>query len=116
MDDLSIETQPAFLDTQPLDTDWQRLREADPRSAGPLPVGTWVDLHEDDHDLRCQLTWASPHGTMFLFNAANGRSVSLTQRGIERLQALGRLRVVADHGLVDDALDAVARQALRNSR
>jgi hypothetical protein len=116
MDDLSIETQPAFLDTQPLDSDWQRLRETDARPAGPLPVGTWVDLHEDDHDLRCQLTWASPHGTMFLFNAANGRSISLTQRGIDRLLALGRLRVVADHGLVDDALDAVARQALRNSR
>lgn len=116
MDDLSIETQPAYLDTQPLGTDWQRLREADARPAGPLPVGTWVDLREDDQDLRCQLTWASPHGTMFLFNSANGRSISLTLRGLERLQQLGRLRVVADHGLVDDALDAVARQALRNSR
>ena len=53
---------------------------------------------------------------MFLLNAANGRSVSLTARGLERLQELGRLRVVADHGLVDEALDAVARQALRNSQ
>ncbi len=116
MDDLSIDTQPAFLDTQPLASDWHRLRETDARSLGPLPVGTWVDLRDNDHDLRCQLTWASPHGTMFLFNAANGRSVSLTLRGMERLQELGRLRVVADHGLVDDALDAVAREALRNSR
>lgn len=116
MDDLSIETQPAFLDTQPLGTDWQRLREADAGAGGPLPVGTWVDLREGDQDLRCQLTWASPHGTMFLFNSAHGRSVSLTLRGLERLQALGRLRVVADQGLVEDALDAVARQALRNSR
>ena len=116
MDDLAIDTQPAFQDTEPLGSDWQRLREAEHRAPGPLPVGTWVDLREDEHDLRCQLTWASPHGTMFLLNAANGRSVSLTARGLERLQELGRLRVVADHGLVDEALDAVARQALRNSQ
>ncbi len=116
MDDLDIDTQPAFQDTEPLTSDGQRLREIGTGPTGPLPIGTWVDLREDDHDLRCQLTWASPHGTMFLFNAANGRSVSLTSRGLERLQSLGRLRVVADHGLVNDALDAVAREALRNSR
>lgn len=116
MDDLVIDTQPAFEDTQPLGSDWQRLRAEQARPPGPLTVGAWVDLREDDTDLRCQLTWASPHGTMFLFNAANGRSVSLTLRGLERLQALGRLRVVADQGLVDEALDAVARQALSNSR
>lgn len=116
MDDLSIDTQPAFLDTERMDSAWQRLHAADERPARPLVVGTWVDLHEDDQALRCQLTWASPHGTLFLFNAANGRSISLTLNGLERLQALGRLRVVADHGVVDDALDAVAREALRNSR
>lgn len=115
MDDLSIDTQPAFLDTQPLEGHDLHQQMADRLSPGDLPVGTWVDLREDDHDLRCQLTWASPHGTMFLFNDASGRSVSLTRNGLERLQSLGRLRVVADHGLVEDALDAVARQALRNS-
>ncbi len=115
MDDFTIDTQPAFLDTQPLEDHGARLHDGSGRPAGDLPVGTWVDLREDEHDLRCQLTWASPHGTMFLFNDANGRSVSLTRRGLERLQELGRLRVVADHGVVDDALDAVARQALRNS-
>jgi hypothetical protein len=114
MEDLLIETQPAFLDTAPLQSDWQVLQDGPPTQQAPA-VGTWVDLREDEHDLRCQLTWASPHGTMFLFSAANGRTISLTQRGLERLQALGRLRVVAQHGLVDDALDAVARQALINS-
>jgi hypothetical protein len=116
MEDLLIETQPAFLDTMPLQSDWQSLHDATtPPSAQTLAVGTWLDLREDEQDLRCQLTWASPHGTMFLFNAANGRTISLTRRGLERLQSLGRLRVVAHHGLVDDALDAVARQALINS-
>ncbi|MBA4263126.1 MAG: hypothetical protein C0443_14200, partial [Comamonadaceae bacterium] len=116
MEDLLIETQPAFQDTEPLQGDWQSLQEGNPAPTVQTPaVGTWVDLREDDHDVRCQLTWASPHGTMFLFNAANGRTISLTRRGLERLQSLGRLRVVAQHGLVDEALDAVARQALINS-
>lgn len=116
MDDLQIESQPGFQDTEPMDPEWLRQRQtettAKPR---PLTVGTWVDLRDGGEDLRCQLTWASPHDTMFLFNAANGRSISLTLRGLERLRELGRLTVVADHGLVDDALDEVTRQAFLNS-
>ncbi|MCU0924924.1 MAG: DUF1631 domain-containing protein [Hydrogenophaga sp.] len=115
MEDLLIETQPAFLDTEPMPGDWQSLQAENPVPVQPLAVGSWVDLREGEQDLRCQLTWASPHGTMFLFNAANGRSISLTRRGLERLQALGRLRVVAQNSLVDEALDAVTREALRNS-
>jgi hypothetical protein len=116
MDDLQIESQPGFQDTEPMDPEWLRQRQtetsAKPR---PLTVGTWVDLRDGGEDLRCQLTWASPHGTMFLFNAANGRSISLTLRGLERLREMGRLTVVADHGLVDDALNEVTRQAFLNS-
>jgi hypothetical protein len=52
---------------------------------------------------------------MFLFTAADGRSISLTKHGLERLQELGRLQVVAGQGVVDEALDAVARQAFLNS-
>lgn len=116
MDDLRIESQPGFQDTEPMDPDWLRQRQTETTSnSRPLAVGTWVDLRDGDEDLRCQLTWASPHGTMFLFNAANGRSVSLTLRGLERLREMGRLKVVADHGLVDDALNAVTRQAFLNS-
>lgn len=116
MDDLQIESQPGFQDTEPMDSDWLRQRQAEAAAKpGPLTVGTWVDLRDGNEDLRCQLTWASPHGTMFLFNAANGRSVSLTLRGLERLREMGRLTVVADHGLVDDALNEVTRQAFLNS-
>ena len=44
------------------------------------------------------------------------RALNLKQKvTVERLQELGRLHVVADHGVVDEALDAVARQALFNS-
>lgn len=116
MDDLAIETQPAFLDTEPMS---MGLEAGGPdrhhdEPSGPLAVGAWVDLIEQDTTLRCQLTWASPHGTMFLLSGPEGRSISLTKRGLERLQQLGRLRRVADH-LVDEALDAVAQQALLNS-
>ena len=117
IDDLGVvPTQPAFENTQPLQRDWHDIQQENAgRSRLPLEVGTWVDLWRDEGALRCQLTWASPHGTMFLFNSADGRSVSLTQRGLIHTLESGRLRVVAQHGMVDDALDAVARQAWINS-
>lgn len=116
MDDLESTTQPAFEETQPMSRDWQDIRaETEGSSALPMSVGTWVDLWREDRAVRCQLTWASPHGTMFLFNAVNGQSISLTRRGLNHVLETGRLRVVARHGTVDDALDAVARQAWINS-
>jgi hypothetical protein len=116
MEDMQIETQPSYLDTQPMQRDWADLKAEQARQQGQLlPVGTWVDLREDEHTVRCQLTWASPHGTMFLFNSADGRSISLTRRGLDRLQELGRIHVVAERGMVDEALNAVAQQALLNS-
>ena len=117
MEDALIREQPTFEDTQPM------ARESFPDGASAqvtaidqLHLGAWVDLREEQGLTRCQLTWASPHGTLYLFTAPGQRSVSLTHRGAERMIALGRLKVVADHGLVDDALAAVARQALINSR
>ncbi len=116
LEDAFIQEQTVFEDTQPM------VRESFPEGFGglvtsidQLHLGAWVDLREEQGLTRCQLTWASPHGTLFLFTAPGQRSVSLTQRGAERMISLGRLTVVADHGLVDDALDAVTRQALLNS-
>ncbi len=109
-------TQPAFLDTRPMQRDWADLKvELAGQQASNLPVGTWVDISQDGHAVRWQITWASPHGTLFLFTGANGRSLSMTKRGLDRLQEQNRLRVVADHGVVDEALDEVARQAWLNS-
>lgn len=100
--------EPDFVDTQPLPRD----EAGDPPE---LAVGAWIDLSQDDQVRRCQLRWASPHGTMFLFAATDGRSVSLTRRGLDRLSAAGRVRVIASQGVVDEALAAVARQAWINS-
>jgi len=111
MDDLDMDTQPAFVNTEPMTRDAREVDAIEPL----LPVGTWVDVAQDGQALRCQLDWASPHGTMFLFSTAEGKQLSMTRRTLERQLLQSKVRVVADHGLVDDALDAVARQAWINS-
>jgi hypothetical protein len=116
MDSPLTSTQPAFLETQRMQRDWADLKaEMAVQRTTTLPVGTWVDVLQDGQAMRWQITWASPHGTLFLFTGANGRSLSMTKRGLERLMEQDRLRVVADHGVVDEALDEVARQAWLNS-
>lgn len=122
MDDVLLDsqtsTQPAFLETRPMQRqrDWADVKaEMAVQRTADLPVGTWVDVLQDGQAMRWQITWASPHGTLFLFTGANGRSLSMTKRGLERLLEQDRLRVVADHGVVDEALDEVARQAWLNS-
>jgi hypothetical protein len=112
MIDADMLPTPDFADTQPLTSDWQGL-QATPGDA--LRVGAWIDLQENGQTQRCQLTWASPHGRIFLFTAPGGRSVSLSRSGLDRLQRAGLLRVVAEHGVLDDALDSVARLARDNS-
>jgi hypothetical protein len=64
---------------------------------------------------RTQLTWASPHGTLFMFTNAEGGTHSMTRRSLDKLLADGGLRVISDHAVVDEALDAVAEAAMRNS-
>jgi hypothetical protein len=115
-DSLPESTQPAFQNTQPMQRDWSDIKaEMALRDASSLTVGSWFDLMQDGQMLRVQLTWASPHGTLFLFGSASGRSLSMTRRGVDRLIEQDKLRMVADHSVVDEALDAVAEQALKNS-
>lgn len=80
-----------------------------------LPLGSWVELLADGLWVRTQLTWASPHGTLFLFTSAVGTSQSMTRRSRDRLVAAGSLRVISGAPVVDGALNAVAQIALRNS-
>jgi len=117
LDSMSAEsTQRAFADTQPVQRDWSDVKaDLAAHTVTHLVVGSWYDLWNDGLALRCQLTWASPHGTLFLFTTANGRSMSMTRRSLDRLVEQDRLRLIAAAGVVDEALDAVARQALLNS-
>ena len=87
----------------------------DPVGAADLRTGTWVELSVDRQWTRMQLTWASPHGTLFMFTSINGSAHSMSRRTLERLRADGLLRVVAERNVVDEALDQVAKAALKNS-
>ena len=87
----------------------------EPIGAAEIRTGTWVELMVNGNWLRVQLTWASPHATLFMFTSLAGTAHSMSRRTLERLRAQGLMKVVADRNVVDDALDQVARAALRNS-
>jgi hypothetical protein len=80
-----------------------------------LPLGTWVELRVNEQWVRTQLTWASPHGSLFLFTSVFGTTQSMTRRSGEKLVSAGNLRIISGTPMVDGALDAVAQQAMRNS-
>ena len=103
-------TEPAYSDTQPaLDAALQaKLPELG------LKPGAWVEMF-DGQWARWQLSWASPHGTLFMFAHASGKTQSMTRRLLEKLLAAGTLRMVSAQAVVDGALDAIAQAALRNS-
>jgi hypothetical protein len=64
--------------------------------------------------VRAQLTWASPHRTLFMFISGGGMAHSMSRRTMDRLKGLNLLRLVSDGRIMDNALDAVAQTALRN--
>ena len=80
-----------------------------------LSLGAWVELQISGQWVRTQLTWASPHQTLFLFTTGGGSTQSMTRRSRDKLMATGQLRIVSDRNVVDGALNAVAEEAMRNS-
>ncbi len=80
-----------------------------------MPIGAWLELQVNGRWTRTQLTWASPHGTLFLFTSAFGTTQSMTRRLRDKLFIAGNLRLISGQPLVDGALDAVAQTAMRNS-
>ncbi len=90
-------------------------RSAPAPAPGELALGAWVECLVQGQWTRAQLTWASPHGTLFMFTRANGQPYSLTRRSLDRLRETDALRPLAHTDVVADALDAVARTAMRNS-
>ena len=88
---------------------------AEPVGAAELRTGTWLDLMVNGAWLRVQLTWASPHATLFMFTALSGSAHSMSRRTLERLRGQGMMKVVAERNVVDDAFDQVATAALKNS-
>jgi hypothetical protein len=81
---------------------------------GRLTVDTWVALEVDASWTRTRLSWISGNGSLLLFSDALGYIQSLSRRSCEQLFARGQLRIISSDP-VEDALDAVAQTALRNS-
>jgi hypothetical protein len=102
-------TQPGFSDTRPRGEVDSQLPEVG------LPVGSWVELFADGGWARWQLTWSSPHGTLFMFTHPDGRTQSMTRRLLDKMMGTGMLRLVASQAVVEGALDFVAQTALSNS-
>lgn len=117
----------------PPDTFWIAGQDAEDAgflsgASGPMPLeplgsvaplalatGAWVDLRVKGAWVRAQLTWTSPRGGLYMFISTQGLAHSMTQRTLDRLLAQDALRIVASGGLLDNALDAVALQALHNA-
>lgn len=84
-------------------------------AAAPLPeeiatqfvVGAWIELTTNRRKVRTQLTWASPHHTLFLFTAPDGSTQSMTRRMRDKLAAEGTLRVISAQPVVGRAIDAL---------
>ncbi len=85
------------------------------RVDGELVLGSWVEMWNKDQWQRTQLTWASPHGTLFLFTSVFGSTHSMTRRSRDKLLASGHLRLVSGQAVDEGALDAVVQTAMRNS-
>ncbi|MDO9030913.1 MAG: DUF1631 family protein [Hydrogenophaga sp.] len=100
-------------------------QEPPPHAATVVPVaashpptiapGAWVELFVHRRWVRSQLTWASPHGTLFMFNSAGGANHSMTRQTLDQMLANGEMRLISSQAVVDGALDAVAQTAMRNS-
>lgn len=88
----------------------------EPLAPADLDTGAWVDLKVQGEWVRAQLTWTSPRGGLYMFISAKGLAHSMTRRTLERLLGNDALHIVSRAGVVESALDAVAQQALRNTR
>ena len=80
-----------------------------------VALGSWFDLKADGQTTRVQLSWATPHGTLFMFTGPGGRTHSMTRRTLDLMLVDGSLKSVTSQAVVDSALDAVALLAMKNS-
>jgi hypothetical protein len=116
----SLLTRPPFAATEPMIRPQEAQSASAGASTGPatavtMMAGTWVELQLHGRWARMELTWASPLGHLFMFTGANDNTHSMTRHTLDQLLEAGTLRLFSDQAVVDSALDAVAKTALRNS-
>ena len=110
-----ISRQPSPADVAAPTGEDPEAESAPTRLVSALRIGSWIELRIKQKWLRAQLTWASPHGTLFMFTSASGSAHSMSKRTMDRLLDEGGIRVVAEDHLLDQAFDRVAGEALKNS-
>jgi len=119
MEDEYLHVKPAFDPTQPQsdddDASVAEVVQAEFAEGVNLRLGAWVELLVDLQWLRAQLTWVSPYDTLYMFTSEGGRKHSMTSRILQHMLALGLVKVVSQQGVLEGALDSVARAAMRNS-
>lgn len=112
---LEGDSLPPPVDPAPLLPDFVHTQPEPASNTVDMPLGSWVELWHNGQWVRTQLTWASPHQTLYLFTGVFGATQSLSRRLRDKLLASGKLRLLSGHAFVDGALDAVAQTAVRNS-
>lgn len=116
MEDADLHSKPGFEPTQPqLQRDVDGADPAEPGEHVTLRMGAWIELLLDLQWLRAQLTWVSPHNTLYMFTSEGGRKHSMTSVVLPQLIAMGIVKVISQQGVLEGALDSVARTAMRNS-
>jgi hypothetical protein len=105
----------AQQDAQAARQQQQQAGDIEPPREQEMRVGTWVEILVKAQWVRAQLTWCSPHATLFMFTSVGGTAHSMSRRTLDRLRAADSVRIVADRPVVDEALDQVAQAALKNS-
>ncbi len=83
----------------------ERAPSAQPVRVEELRVGAWVEIHIKGDWVRAQLTWCSPHATLFMFTSHGGDAHSMSRRTLDKLRSAGQMRVIADRPVIDEALD-----------
>jgi len=84
-------------------------------SALEWQLGAWVEMLVDTQWLRAQLSWVSPQHTLYMFTSEGGHKHSMTHRVLHHLLTLGFVKLISDQGVLERALNSVARTAMRNS-
>lgn len=121
MDDVGANTRPGgFEATQPQEPSLSRQDndvQGQPENPGSvaLRLGDWVELLQDTQWVRAQLTWISPYHTLYMFTSEGGRTHSMTGPLLQYLLLQELVKIVSQKGVLDGALDTVARTAMRNS-
>jgi hypothetical protein len=117
MEDFGVDTKPALDETQLPDTESGDVAAETTPSSGSveLKLGAWVELFSEEKWLRAQLTWISPYNTLFMFTSEGGRTHSMTGPLLQYLLLQELVKVISTQGVLEGALNNVARTAMRNS-